>query len=333
MKNPFAQPHSVSRNVPLVALGVAALALSLGSCSTNSDLAQAKPPDTVEITPVVSGTAAPPTTPTTPGLITEPPVVTEEVTTTAVPTTTTEAPTTTTEVPTTTTEAPTTTTSTLPPNQEFVGVASTLIPAVGGKSGPNTALVQARLTQLGFWNSASDGKFGLTTKQAVMAFQKYLGLPATGSVDKTTAAYLAAVDVKAHGTTDTGTLVEVDKGRQLLFYVVDGKTVWVFNTSTGSGKDYAEQDKNTPGSIVSGTAITPDGLFKTYLERPEGWWDGDLGRIYRPKYFSGGAAVHGSNAVPNYPASHGCVRVSTQAMDFIWANNLMPLGIPVWVHD
>jgi lipoprotein-anchoring transpeptidase ErfK/SrfK len=43
--------------------------------------------------------------------------------------------------------------------------------------------------------------------------------------------------------------------------------------------------------------------------------------------------VHGSNNIPNYPASHGCVRVTTQAMDFIWANNLMPKGMAVWVHS
>ena len=42
--------------------------------------------------------------------------------------------------------------------------------------------------------------------------------------------------------------------------------------------------------------------------------------------------MHGFNNVPNYPASHGCVRVSLPAMDFIWDANLMPMGIPVWVH-
>ena len=42
--------------------------------------------------------------------------------------------------------------------------------------------------------------------------------------------------------------------------------------------------------------------------------------------------MHGSNSIPNYPASHGCVRVSVPAMDWIWAWNLMPMDIPVWVH-
>ena len=75
-----------------------------------------------------------------------------------------------------------------------------------------------------------------------------------------------------------------------------------------------------------------NGLHAIYRQHDEGWWDGDLGKIYRPKYFSGGEAIHGFNNVPNYPASHGCVRVSLPAMDFIWATDLMPMGIPVWVH-
>jgi peptidoglycan hydrolase-like protein with peptidoglycan-binding domain len=192
--------------------------------------------------------------------------------------------------------------------------------------------VQERLSQLGFWNSASDGDYGLTTKQAVMAFQKYLGLPATGSVDQSTAEYLTQFPERAHGLADTGDLVEVDKAKQLLFFIRGGMTVLTLNTSTGSGLEYSEEDKNSPGVIQTGVAITPDGLWKVVRERPEGWWEGDLGQIYRPKYFRGGIAVHGSNAIPNYPASHGCVRVSVPAMDMIWAMDLMPKGITVWVH-
>ena len=54
---------------------------------------------------------------------------------------------------------------------------------------------------------------------------------------------------------------------------------------------------------------------------------------YVVKYFTGGIAVHGSNHVPDYPASHGCVRVSVPAMDWIWASGIMPMNIPVWVHE
>ena len=86
-----------------------------------------------------------------------------------------------------------------------------------------------------------------------------------------------------------------------------------------TSQPYDEADKNTPGERQVGRGRSRrDGLHDVYRERPEGWWEGDLGQIYRPKYFVGGVAVHGSNSVPNYPASHGCVRVSVPAMDFIW---------------
>ena len=42
--------------------------------------------------------------------------------------------------------------------------------------------------------------------------------------------------------------------------------------------------------------------------------------------------MHGMTSVPNYPASHGCVRLSVMAMDFIWDAGLVPLGTTVWVH-
>ncbi len=327
--------------VSLAALAFTALAAS-GCTTEQTPLAAAQGPDTIALSPVVAGSVAPSVTEPAP---TEAPASTQEATTTEAtqaPTTATDAPTTeaptttaaptTTEAPTTTAELPTTTTEAVPPNIEVVGAFPQPIVAVGSRSGPDTQVLQLRLLQLGFWHGGADGKYGLTTKQAVMAFQKYLRLPATGAVDADTAAWLTALDTKAHGLTDSGTLVEVDKGRQLIFFVIDGKTQWVFNTSTGSGNEYTEEDKNTPGEFVTGVSLTPDGLWNVNRERPEGWWEGDLGQIYRPKYFRGGVAIHGSNSVPNYPASHGCVRVTVQAMDFIWANNMMPMGLTVWVH-
>lgn len=249
--------------------------------------------------------------------------------TTAAPTTaapTTAAPTT--AAP--TTAAPTT----LPPSPALIPVSPPERPfeAVGGNGGDETARIQQRLVDLGFWLSGVDGEYGLTTSQAVMAFQKYLGLDASGRVDEATAEALTNIPQRAHGMADAGTLVEIDKDRQVLFMVQDGVTVWVFNVSTGNGESYTESDQNTPGEVINGVSLTPNGLHAVNRERPEGWWEGDLGRIYRPKYFVGGVAVHGSNNVPNYPASHGCVRVTTTAMDFIWDANLMPMGIPVWVH-
>lgn len=345
------------RSVPVCLLAVPVLLALLASCSggasastvTPSTIAAIAPPTTTSTTtppaPNASGGAADPaTTPTSadpttlaPAIVVTEPTSTESTTTvgpTTVPATDPATDPATTVAATTVVEStvPVETTTTLAPNVEVVGPFATPLVAVGGSSGENTKFIQLRLAQLGFWNSGTDGQYGLTTKQAVMAFQKYLGLDPTGKVDDATAAYMTNVTERAHGAADTGTLVEIDKAKQLLYVIVDGKTQWVFNTSTGNGQPYIEDDKNTPGEKITGVALTPEGLFKTNRERPEGWWEGDLGQIYRPKYFRGGIAVHGSNSIPNYPASHGCVRVSVPAMDFIWASGLVPLGTTVWVH-
>ena len=282
-------------------LFVAGAALLIGACATTS-IASTPPQSTTTTTTVAATT-----------------------------TTTTLAPTTTTTVaPTTTTEAPATT---IPVDPLAVSVLDPPIVAVGRGSGAETARAQWRLLELGFWVEPADGNYGLTTQQAVMAFQKYYGLETDGKIGDATAAALTAVTQRPQGRSDAGTLVEIDKGKQLLFFIVDGRAQWILNTSTGSGKHYIEPDKNSPGQFQEGDAITRSGLHDVYRERPDGWWEGDLGEIYRPKYFSGGQAVHGSNNVPDYPASHGCVRVSVPAMDWIWATGIMPLKLPVWVHD
>ncbi len=251
-------------------------------------------------------------------------------TTTVAPSTTTSTTTTTT----TTTSTTTTTTTTVPVAPRTVAAMETPLQAIGGSSGDEAARLQGRLTELGFWTGEPDGQFGLTTTQAVMAFQKYVGFPdPSGSVDEATAQALTVETVRPQARANSGTLVEIDKGKQLLYFVIDGQTEWVLNTSTGNGEEYEEPDQNTPDETIKGVSLTPSGLHGVNRQRENGWWEGDLGRIYRPKYFVGGVAVHGSSSIPNYPASHGCVRVSVPAMDWIWDSGIMPLETSVWVHD
>jgi len=221
-----------------------------------------------------------------------------------------------------TTVAPSTTTT----------LEETGISASGQRSGPSAQASQLKLLELGFWLADPNGKFDDTTAQAVMAFQKYFQLRPTGNINAATAHLLEEITNPATATTKEGTLAEVDKSRQLLFLVQDGITTYVMNTSTGDDRAYEEPDGNTPGVMIKGTAVTPVGSFKIDRERPEGWWIGDLGQIYRPKYFIGGVAIHGSMSVPAYPASHGCVRVTVRAMDFIWDNDILPRGTQVLVY-
>jgi lipoprotein-anchoring transpeptidase ErfK/SrfK len=79
-------------------------------------------------------------------------------------------------------------------------------------------------------------------------------------------------------------------------------------------------------------ADTPPGTYQI-LRQIDGVREAPLGRLYRPKYFTTtGIAFHGYPSVLAFPASHGCVRVTNAAIDFIWSQGLMPLGTTVWVY-
>ena len=232
------------------------------------------------------------------------------------------------------TEPPTTTTTAQNgPLLEVAGpLAALLAPLSTQASGPEVAALQQRLLDLGFWVPDTDGSYGWVTQQAVMAFQKYNGLEPTGTADQTTVDLLNIAPYRALGQGWDEDMIEVDKTKQLLYVIRGGRTVWTINTSTGAGGDYTEANQRKPGELISGNADTPEGTFNVYSQQSNGWWKGDLGELYRPKFFKGGAAVHGAPKVPNYPASHGCVRVTPEAMDFLWASELMPMGQTVWVH-
>jgi peptidoglycan hydrolase-like protein with peptidoglycan-binding domain len=192
-----------------------------------------------------------------------------------------------------------------------------------GAKGTEVVALQQRLTELGYWNGKADGSFGSVTQQAVFALQKAAGLGRDGVVGpKTQKALTEGVRPKA--TSTSGHVIEINRARQLLMIVDNGKVSQVFNTSTGSNQHYVYQDQTY-------LADTPAGHF-TASRQIDGWRQGPLGPLWRPKYFNGGIAVHGAPSVPPYPASHGCARVSISAMNWIWANNKMPLKTKVWVY-
>ncbi len=203
---------------------------------------------------------------------------------------------------------------------------------VYGSTRAAVSTAQQRLLDLGFWLAATDGSYGLTTSQAVMAFQKWAGLPRTTQIDEATAVALNNEMCRPAPGINSGDLAEVDKGRQLMFIIRGGKTQWIVNVSTGGNYFYTATDKKT-GEKVDGEAITPSGTFKVYRVADEPKYEGSLGTLYRPRFIVGGVAVHGYSSVPNYPASHGCVRVTNAAMDMIWGTNAMPQGSRVVIHD
>lgn len=215
-----------------------------------------------------------------------------------------------------------------------LGYPTTPVAAVVAGASPNTvARAQQRLLDLGFWNAGVDGNYGWSTSQAVMAFQKWMNLANTsGSLDETTAATLNGNRCRPTPGITSGDLFEIDKGEQLAFIVRGGKALWVLNISSGGDYNYTAKDQKT-GATITDRAYTPVGSFKVYRVSDDPAYFGSLGELYRPRFFVGGVAVHGYRNVPNYPASHGCVRVSNLAMDMIWATNALPMGGTVIVHD
>jgi lipoprotein-anchoring transpeptidase ErfK/SrfK len=194
-----------------------------------------------------------------------------------------------------------------------------------GSKGPAVLALQQRLSELGYWNGKADSKFGGTTQQAVFAIQKAAGISRDGTVGpKTQKALDQGVRPKAKSKAGSGYLVEINLKKQLLMLVNNGEVVVTLNTSTGSMQHYESEGETR-------LAVTPTGHFKVGRQI-DGMRHGPLGDLWRPKYFNGGIAVHGNGSVPPYPASHGCARVSNSAMNWIWANNKLPLKTKVWVY-
>lgn len=173
--------------------------------------------------------------------------------------------------------------------------------------------LQERLVELGYWMPLLDGDYGPSTEQAVMAFQKVEGIEADGVAGPATLDALtgAARPAPAHPEVPG---IEIDLARQVMFVVHDGAVAVALNTSTGR----------------EGWR-TRAGTFSIYRQI-NGWRHAPLGTLYRPKYFNGGIAMHGSGSIPNYPASHGCARLSNAAMDMIWEHELAPVGTTVTVY-
>jgi hypothetical protein len=183
--------------------------------------------------------------------------------------------------------------------------------------------LQRRLTALGYWLGTPDGTFSDSTEQAVYALQKAAGISRDGIVGPQTSAALAR-GVVPHPRSDSGYVVEVDLSDDLIMMVDNGRLTAVLNTSTGGGCSYVEDGTTT-------IAATPVGILHVYRQ-VDGLVTDALGQLWRSKFFDSGFAIHGDSDVPPYPASHGCVRVSNEAINWIWADNVMPLGTEVWVH-
>jgi peptidoglycan hydrolase-like protein with peptidoglycan-binding domain len=190
-----------------------------------------------------------------------------------------------------------------------------------GSSYYGVTKLQERLTELGFRPGPIDGYYGAPLEAAVVAFQKEHDLERDGLFRSS---YWDLLDesIILAASTDPDR-VEVDLGRQVLYLVVDNRVATVVPISSGSGGTY----RGLSGG--ASRARTPEGAFRFY-RHVQGWRISYLGGLYEPYYFDGGYAIHGSLSVPPYPASHGCVRVQMEDMNYL--KNQLAVGMPVYVY-
>lgn len=192
-----------------------------------------------------------------------------------------------------------------------------------GSSGSAVRDLQTKLSSVGYWLGTVDGSFGHLTQQAVYAIQKYHGLSRDGVCGPATWSKVN-LRQRARAKSLSSTHIEVDKRRQLVFCVSGGVTQMCLNTSTGSNEPFEAW-----GNWYNGQ--TPSGTF-TCFRSVSGWHNNALGGLYRPMFFNGGIALHGSTSIPPYNASHGCCRLSTAAQDKLYANGFMKIGRTVVVY-
>lgn len=193
-----------------------------------------------------------------------------------------------------------------------------------GSSGPAVVLLQNLLTAHAFYRGAINGRYDRRTEQAVMAFHKDQWLPRSFSWQAADWQRLAAYwGPSIPARPDEPFRVEIDIPRQVGYLVENHSVTAIFPVSSGNGAIFSGRN----GSRA--VARTPRGDF-TIQRHINGLRISYLGALYKPWYFRGGYALHGSPSVPGYPASHGCVRMPNWEAD--WMDGHLFVGMPMHVH-
>jgi peptidoglycan hydrolase-like protein with peptidoglycan-binding domain len=182
--------------------------------------------------------------------------------------------------------------------------------AGAGASGLKVLLLQRGLHRLGF-SVPVTGHYDWLTANAVNAFRKTNDMGRDGYALKSVYAKV----FRGEGAfklryPQTGKHVEFDWSRQVLVLADKGRPFRVYHTSSGKA--------STP---------TVFGSYRFYLQTPGTNAKG----MVHSSYFIGGYAIHGYASVPNYPASHGCLRIPipNAASVFSWID----IGDPIYLYE
>lgn len=160
-----------------------------------------------------------------------------------------------------------------------------------GSQGPDIRFLRARLADLQIYVPGVSSTYSWQLYDSVIAFQKAYNFSRTGTFDAPQWRKLQSAHVVHARYTGSGHHIEVDQGRQIGMYVVNGVVTRVWPVSTGAGGG------------------TPDGTFAVYRKSTYDW-DYQF-KLWLPyaSYIHNGIALHGFDSVPTYPASHGCIRI------------------------
>jgi L,D-transpeptidase catalytic domain len=162
----------------------------------------------------------------------------------------------------------------------FVGLSQ-------GKCGPVVLGFKKAMRKMGY--VANDGRcFGGKTARGVLAYRKVNGMArsmrAGKGLVKRVFAGRGGYEVRHPGA---GNHVEVPLAKQVLVFAKGDEPYAIYPISSGKS--------STP---------TVTGHFRFIRQEPGYNSHG----MYYSFYFYGGYAVHGYESVPDYPASHGCIR-------------------------
>jgi hypothetical protein len=209
-------------------------------------------------------------------------------------------------------------------------------PSPGGTSGSFTeALSSPRVgqvtVQVGHTRTATLG--GLLARRSFAALDENAGFGSSGPFVQLIQQRLAALHfyIPQTGVYDQGTGLALDAYHRLLhwgtYQTLDGRTISFLLDGFGEFKvRFPSHGKHAEGNlslqllaladgshvqaiypISSGKPSTPTilGDFHVYSKVPGYLPDG----MFFSNFFISGYAIHGYNPAPDYPASHGCMRV------------------------
>jgi hypothetical protein len=170
-----------------------------------------------------------------------------------------------------------------------------------GSTGRFVQLIQQRLAALHFYIPQT-GVYDSGTGWALDAYHRLLHWGTYQSVDGRTVSYLlngwGEFKLRYPGN---GRHAEGNLGLQLLALADGSHVQYIYPISSGK--------PSTPTIL---------GNFQVYSRVPGYLPDG----MYYSNFFTGGYAIHGYDPAPDYPASHGCMRLPIQDAIFVynWLN-------------